>query len=71
MIERVARALAIAAFGEEYGPADVAIAAKMERMARTAIAAMREPSEEMLSAYDACFEFSHNWQAMIDAALEE
>ena len=65
MVERVARAIAShVGYADDdwfkYGPA-----------ARAAIAAMREPTEEMLkAAYAKAFD-KEIWQAMIDAALSE
>ena len=65
MIERVAQALqqemGTAAFDE---PASLALA-------RAAIAAMREPTEEMIDGWiRAPGAIKGGWQAMIDAALE-
>ena len=66
MVERVAQALeqemATATFDEP--PTSFALA-------RTAIAAMREPTEEMIDAWiRAPGAIKAGWQAMIDAALE-
>ena len=65
MVERVAQALqqemATAAFDEP---------ASSFALARAAIAAMREPTKEMLDAWiSAPGAIKGGWQAMIDAAL--
>jgi hypothetical protein len=61
MIERVARAIADANY-QSREPAYVA---------RVAIAAMREPTEEMIVAWiRAPGAIKGGWQGMIDAALE-
>jgi len=65
MIERVARAIADS-YNDNSGrtqPFGWHLS-----QARTAIAAMREPTKEMKKASPACH---HAWQAMIDCALSE
>jgi len=65
MIERVAAAIKEQMIGTAHQ-------AFYEKVARAAIAAMREPSEEMITAcrsYHGHYAIEH-WQAMIDAALE-
>jgi len=65
MIERVARAIEATT---KYALSDYT---DYSDMARAAIAAMREPTEEMLQC--GCHDCGHQttyWQAMIDAALE-
>jgi hypothetical protein len=79
MVERVARALEpkCRAFGQGNMPMMVAL-----EFARAAIAAMREPTEEMLRAGQALDDFDYgpcrgaadpieHWHAMIDVALNE
>jgi len=64
MIERVARALRVAdesAIAPGY----------YQHMARAAIAAMREPTPEMLPAEMYEKTYRHIWQKMISAALRE
>ena len=65
MVERVAQALQ-----QEMGTAAFDEATSFA-LARAAIAAMREPTEEMLDAWArAPGAIKAGWQAMIDAALE-
>ena len=69
MVERVAQALQ-----QEMGAAPLDETAASFALARAAIAAMREPTEEMLNAgHEARAKATVNgiWHAMIDAALEE
>ena len=74
MVKRVAQALQ-----QEMGtaPSDETAASPSEArshsfaLARAAIAAMREPTEEMIDAWiKAPGAIKGGWQAMIDAALE-
>ena len=78
MIERVARSMA-----EADGWPSLEIARRscggenscdFDLCARAAIAAMREPTEEMLTAADLrdgiCTSYDELWKTMIDAALE-
>ena len=66
MVERVAQALQ-----QEMGVAPFDEPASSFSLARTAIAAMREPMEGMLDAWiRAPGAIKAGWQAMIDAALE-
>ena len=66
MIERVAQALQ-----QEMGTARFDETAASFALARAAIAAMREPTEEMMDAWArAPGAIKAGWQAMIDAALE-
>lgn len=87
MIEKVARAICKQTFGNEevhgeyrcclVGGTEGCCAKDLEREAKAAIEAMREPSEGMLSAVantDTEIEHDDNYgfyQAMIDAALEK
>jgi hypothetical protein len=79
MVERVVRALTA-----EFEPYRVFDEGEAERLARAAIAAMREPTEAMVSAgseaVNGCYSLEPGegfdeppapaaWQAMIDAAL--
>jgi len=65
MVERVARALQ-----QEMGTAPFDEATSFA-LARAAIAAMREPTEEMIDGWiRAPGAIKGGWQAMIDAALE-
>ena len=75
MVEKVAKAMA----ENDSGPMDSALFAIHWRefgegyidSARAAIAAMREPSEEMINeAADLCASPQDVWENMIDAALE-
>lgn len=74
MLEQVARAIA----KDQHGTAD-AVGELERQTARAAIAAMREPTDEMVAAADKLekdlgpFGTPKNWrwQAMIDAALSE
>ena len=69
MVERVAQSLQ-----QEMGTAAFDEPASSFALARAAIAAMREPTEEMLNAgHEARAKATVNgiWHAMIDAALEE
>jgi len=66
MVERVARALQ-----QEMGTAPADEPPSSFALARAAIAAMREPTEEMIDAWiTAPGAIKGGWQAMIDAALE-
>jgi hypothetical protein len=66
MIERVAQALQ-----QEMGTAHFDEPPSSFALARTAIAAMREPTEEMIVAWiKAPGAIRGGWQGMIDAALE-
>jgi hypothetical protein len=66
MIKRVAQALQ-----QEMGAAPLDETAASFALARTAIAAMREPTEEMIDAWiRAPGAIKGGWQAMIDAALQ-
>ena len=66
MIERVAQALQ-----QEMGAASSDEPASSFALARAAIAAMREPTEEMIDAWArAPGAIKGGWQGMIDAALE-
>jgi hypothetical protein len=74
MVKRVAQALQQ---GMGAVPSDETPASRAQRelslfaLARAAIAAMREPTEEMLDAWiRAPGAIKGGWQAMIDAALE-
>ena len=60
MIERVGRAIA----KDQCWPAGT----NTELVARAAIEAMRQPTQEMIEAADSEF-FEEIWQQMIDAAL--
>jgi hypothetical protein len=82
MVERVAEAITLAAVGKGNRPN-----ARMRRIARAAIEAMREPTEEMVSAGADAEPTDYNggpipkdarkftalviYRAMIDAALKE
>ena len=66
MVKRVAQALQ-----QEMGTAPFDEPASSLALARVAIAAMREPTQEMLDAWiRAPGAIKSGWQAMIDAALE-
>jgi hypothetical protein len=66
MVERVGQALQ-----QEIGTAPLDEPASSFALARAAIAAMREPTEEMLDAWiRAPGAIKAGYQAMIDAALE-
>jgi hypothetical protein len=66
MVKRVAQALQ-----QEMGTARFDETAASFALARAAIAAMREPTEEMMDAWArAPGAIKAGWQAMIDAALE-
>ena len=67
MIERVARALT-----DHWENLEAKQQNYFRQKARTAIAAMREPTEAMCEAADAveCNQPECIWQGMIDAALE-
>ena len=66
MIERVAQALQ-----QEMGTAQFDEPPSSFALARAAIAAMREPTEEMIVAWiKAPGAIKGGWQGMIDAALE-
>ena len=66
MVKRVAQALQ-----QEMGTAPFDETASFT-LARVAIAAMREPTQEMLDAWiRAPGAIKAGWQAMVDAALEE
>ena len=66
MIERVAKALQ-----QEMGTASFDEPPSSFALARAAIAAMREPTEEMIVAWiRAPGAIKGGWQGMIDAALE-
>ena len=66
MIERVAKALQ-----QEMGTASFDERPSSFALARAAIAAMREPTEEMIVAWiRAPGAITGGWQGMIDAALE-
>jgi hypothetical protein len=66
MIERVAQALQ-----QEMGTALFGEPPSSFALARAAIAAMREPTEEMIVAWiKAPGVITGGWQGMIDAALE-
>ena len=66
MVKRVAQALQ-----QEMGTAPFDETASFT-LARAAIAAMREPTKEMLDAWiKAPGAIKAGWQAMVDAALEE
>ena len=66
MLKRVAQALQ-----QERGTAPFAEPASSFALARAAIAAMREPTDEMIDAWiGAPGAITEGWQAMIDAALE-
>jgi hypothetical protein len=66
MIERVAQALQ-----QEMGAAPFDEQSSSFALARAAIAAMREPTEEMIVAWiKAPGAITGGWQGMIDAALE-
>lgn len=71
MIERVARAIRIHQRGSDNG---WKMRENME-LAKVAIAAMREPTDEMAEIGDSMIEVDSasitTWQAMIDAALIE
>jgi hypothetical protein len=67
-VERVARAIVERDEWDDYSPA---LQDACRKMARRAIAAMREPSEAMLSAADAYVHQENVWRRMIDAALTE
>jgi hypothetical protein len=82
MIERVALAISASVPNDTFAK-DVGMS-ELSAMARAAIAAMREPTEAMISAGDQrlsdCWSLEHGegfdedppmpvWQAMIDAAL--
>ena len=67
MVERVVKAINDAMLQHgDYKP---------DELARAAIAAMREPTEDMVAAADLrdslCTPYDELWKAMIDAALEE
>ncbi len=64
MIEKVAKAIR-----DSFNSNDV----DCYPIAKAAIAAMREPTEEMIDAgaYDLNMKLQQQWQAMIDAALKE
>ena len=70
MIERVAHAIRVeftGMFKEDQAPA-------YERLARAAIEALREPTEEMLIASEVDlndFDVAAVWSVMIDAALKQ
>ena len=67
MVKRVAQALQ-----QEMGTAPLDEPPSSFALARTAIAAMREPTEEMIDAWiRAPGAIKAGWQAMIDAALGE
>ena len=67
MVKRVAQALQ-----QEMGPAPFDEPPSSLALARAAIAAMREPTEEMLDAWvRAPGAIKAGWQAMIDCALRE
>lgn len=86
MIERVARAIALASLDPEtreaVDPDRWEVADSYHDLARAAIEAMREPTENMLD-FGACYEDQDHdifdegdisrdvWRAMIDAALSE
>lgn len=68
MVERVKGAIQehwVWADGDLLGPTDEQI----ETVARAAIAAMREPTDKMVSAMD-FFGRRENWRAAIDEALK-
>jgi hypothetical protein len=67
MVERVAQALQ-----QEMGTAPLDEPHSSFALARAAIAAMREPTEEMIDAWIRApgAAIKGGWQAMIDAALE-
>jgi len=67
MVERVAQALQ-----QEMGTAPSAEPPSSFALARAAIAAMREPTGEMIDAWSRASgaPIKGGWQAMIDAALE-
>ena len=64
MVERVAQALQ-----QEMGTAPFDETAAIA-LARAAIAAMREPTEEMIDAWISPGAIKGGWQGIIDAALE-
>jgi hypothetical protein len=67
MVKRVAQALQ-----QEMGTAPFDEPASSFALARAAIAAMREPTQEMLDAWlRAPGAIKEGWQAMIDCALRE
>jgi hypothetical protein len=67
LIERVARAMS-----KLYHNGESAYWPDYENTARAAIAAMREPTEEMKAeGNDNCRDSKMVWQAMIDKALSE
>jgi hypothetical protein len=71
MVERVARAIAAVNHEDDFDRSDEARRMFIED-ARAAIAAMREPTEEMVKAQwsePTCG--AEGWRAMIDAALNE
>jgi uncharacterized protein YukE len=66
MLKRVAQALQ-----QEMGTAPFDEPASSFALARAAIAAMREPTDEMIDAWiGASGAITEGWQAMIDAAVE-
>ena len=79
MIDRVAWALYANFAAEPNDKSFAALANTWRKPARAAIAAMREPSKEMLTAGDAHTDFVYSqegdflkgWRAAIDAALGE
>lgn len=79
MVERVARAIGEALFGyyEPLEDGDSSSSAQARLAARTAITAMREPTEGMVEASNREWDgrMSHRssgaWLAMIDAALAD
>ena len=72
MVERVARAI-VAKMGAQTGrepPGDAAMSKTACDVARAAIEAMREPTEEMVTAPGVvAWDFGEIWRVMIDAAL--
>lgn len=75
MVERVARAIAGEAFAESHEGDAESEWQKVKHLARAAIEALREPTEEMEWLGDDAHDphvrnASEIWQTMIDAALK-
>ena len=73
MIERVAQRLfqnMAASDNSAWETADPMITRACMSYARAAIAAMREPTEEMWLAYASDATIERNWRAMIEEALK-
>lgn len=71
MIERVARAIGSALYGECDPNTTPELWTQSVALARASVAAMREPTSAMLAAADiSSDDATENWQRMIDTAAE-